>query len=706
MAAGQSPTGVRPTEAVRFDFPLNYPVKPPVPSLRPDFNRDLPHFQPFLYCGRPVPCLYDGRLVELLQRDGFWALCDQTAVWLRRAADDSLMDEAHGWEPVRRDDLQVFLKADAESLRGVVSPQGGHQVHQLDYIRTVSEPRTTVFGMIRDRVAPSDPQSMVSFLDEHDGPDGAKYLVGRSLALLVWAGRTKDGQLVRCGRYSPESVSTAGELWDRAELYGCSKEFDNGVRRIQRVVSQYAWLRSFPLAIVFLVRRPFRLVGSDSDIEICPYMTSFAILGASSGKTAAVTPAGHRQPMSHTLLSRMTTGKRDTTNRRWALVGAGSVGSKIALHLARAGRGPAVVIDNQMMGAHNMARHALHPAVGNPSSWMGRKAETLALVLGGLGRPVKSVFADATALASSEEEGAALRNEDTWAIVNSTASIPVRNALASLDRGPRVIETSLFALGKVGVITVGGPDGSPSTSDLMAEFYRKMVDDASLSRMFENHTDSISRQDIGQGCGSMTMVMSDGRLSLQAAGMAEYLLQKHEDGLPAGAGAILIGLLDDDELGVTWQSHEVPPVIAVPATVSGESWTVRVHRRAIDKIEKEARRWSRVETGGIAMGCVSEVTRSITVVDVLPCPEDSKRSATSFLLGTAGGQREILAFSKRSNDYLYVVGTWHSHLGEAEASKLDKDTARTWALEAKRPALSLIKSPRDLTAWIADVEGT
>ena len=33
----------------------------------------------------------------------------------------------------------------------------------------------------------------------------------------------------------------------------------------------------------------------------------------------------------------------------WALVGAGSLGSKIGLHLGRAGRGPAAIIDSAMM---------------------------------------------------------------------------------------------------------------------------------------------------------------------------------------------------------------------------------------------------------------------------------------------------------------------------------------------------------------------
>ena len=101
-SCGKSPSGVRPKEKVRFDFPSDYPSSPPRVSLRRDFNRNLPHMQPYLLSGRPVPCIYDGDITELLHQEGLVSILNQISVWLDRAALLNLMDPEQGWEPVRR----------------------------------------------------------------------------------------------------------------------------------------------------------------------------------------------------------------------------------------------------------------------------------------------------------------------------------------------------------------------------------------------------------------------------------------------------------------------------------------------------------------------------------------------------------------------------------------------------------------------------
>ena len=66
----------------------------------------------------------------------------------------------------------------------------------------------------------------------------------------------------------------------------------------------------------------------------------------------------------------------------WALLGAGSLGSKLAAHAARAGHAPAIVADSADLTPHNAARHVLFPEEGliGPS-FIGPKAERLAEAL-------------------------------------------------------------------------------------------------------------------------------------------------------------------------------------------------------------------------------------------------------------------------------------------------------------------------------------
>lgn len=100
-----------------------------------------------------------------------------------------------------------------------------------------------------------------------------------------------------------------------------------------------------------------------------------------------------------------------------------------------------------------------------------------------------------------------------------------------------------------------------------------------------------------------------------------------------------------------------------------------------------------VETGGYLIGTCSARLRTITVVDVLPAPADSRRSATLFVLGTAGAKAAIMQRHRESGNTLLDVGTWHSHLAETGASPTDRATARKLAEERAPPAVLLIATP-------------
>lgn len=701
---GCSPSGVRSEEVVRFDFPQDYPAAPPVPSLRPDFNRDLPHFQPILRAGRPVPCIYDGDLGELVHADGFLGMVVQTANWLRRAADDSLMDPEQGWEPVRRDSLQDWLVADPDDLRRAVDPGGGVQFRPFRYLLRRKAAGDAVYGRVGRSVIDIVGQETLDLLVEPKMSGSVMIGPGRSVAMLLWAGTDRSGVPLQCDEYLPETVSNAADLVERAGMYGCAEPLKQGVLGLRRFVGRNGHLAAFPVAVIMLVRRPLRVIGTDSQIEICPYVGSLALaIAGTDDERIAVRPAIHLEGMSREVLARMSTKEEILERPPWVLVGAGSVGSKIALHLARVGAGPSVVVDNDTLLPHNMARHALHPA-GPDTPLLGWKAESVGAVLSSLDQRARPVCADVREVLESDTDEYGLLSETPWAIVNSTASFAVRDALTR-HRGPaRVIETALFASGRIGVLTVEGPGRNPRTADLMAEFDCLREYDRRLRNLFEGGDGGLSRQEIGQGCGSMTMAMSDGRVSLFTAGMAEYIRQRQRDGLPDGVGELWVGDLDDNGMGVRWESVCVLPVEVVGIEVSGTPWSVRVHERARTKIEEEVGRWADVETGGIVVGRWFEGSRTFNVVDVLPAPEGSRRAPDAFELGASGGRNVIMEYSQRPGQCLDVLGTWHSHLVGREPSETDRRTAERLAGELRRPTLSLITAPGGFAVWVADVQ--
>jgi hypothetical protein len=128
MADGHSPNGVRAVEPVTLILPAAFPLKPPVIYLRPDFDRSLAHVNPGPPDEQPVPCIYDGSLLELVQQQGLAGILNQLVLWLENAALGRLIDPQHGWEPVRRDSLDDFVVADAAHLRSLVTRQEGYAI--------------------------------------------------------------------------------------------------------------------------------------------------------------------------------------------------------------------------------------------------------------------------------------------------------------------------------------------------------------------------------------------------------------------------------------------------------------------------------------------------------------------------------------------------------------------------------------------------
>ena len=702
---GESPSGVRLKEIVRFDFPADFPLGPPELSLRPDFNRDLPHMQPWLTGGRPVPCIYDGDPAELLHREGLAGVLNQTVVWLERAALGALIDPTQGWEPVRRDAFEDYLVADADGLRRLVNRGGGYGFLEFTYLKHAANDRPGfVHGQISASTVRLTPKSVPNLFREMSVHRDSPLRHGKSLALAVWPGKHPSGELIVNNVYLPETVRDVDDLKKRAALYNCAKELDTALGLLKQRVSVYREAGPFTLAIILLARRPFDVIGSESPIELCPYVVDICSPGlfADSGATT-VRPAAHRHSISRPLLTRMTGGAVTLERPRWTLVGAGSLGSKLALHLARAGNGPEVVLDKSSMTPHNAARHALVPATGDMQLlWMDAKARVLCEALRGLDHEATPLAADVVAVLTSRRNSHRLGSERSWAVVNSTASLVVREAIAATRRMPvRVIETLLFTGGLAGLVTTEGPERNPNTTDLMAEFYTLLREDAVLARIIFGSDDNVSRRSIGQGCGSLTMAMSDGRLSLFAAGMSEYLLARQRDGLPHDGGEILIGRLSEDGLGLKWHTRRVSPVIVVRA-MNRKSWCTHIHSRALKKIQEETARWPKVETGGVLMGRISEGSRTVHVVDVLSPPEDSSRSADKFVLGRRGLRQQMAAYSEAVDWSLYCLGTWHSHLSPSGPSETDRATAKAVSLARLTPSLFLIHTPTDFHALLAD----
>lgn len=708
-AAGKSPTGVRLVEPVFFQFPADYPANPPRIYLRTDFNRSLPHIQP----GNPEdpvePCYFEGDPRELLHRQDIGAIVNQLVYWLERAAKDELIDQEQGWEPVRRDSIDDYAVVEHSSLRQLVGKRPAFRflpVEYVKYIPTVESQRSekgySFYGSVQSDPVPVNWDYLGALRVPSTSSKVFQY--GDSIAIFATPGRLPSGTPFIYDHYVPETVTNVSTLIQQAYEYGCGKELEDTLSHLHQITENVQGVtQRIPILIILCARRPTHLIGSSSDLELIPYLLeTLAPMFTDDYATFPVHPVALRHAISPQLL-RDVSGINIPDDRMLVHLGCGSLGLKIALHMARAGLAPSIVADNRTLSPHNTARHALIPVKERfDISWMNRKAGALSGAISGLGQSADAVNIDAVSLGADKKRLWKVIPKKTWAVVNSTASLAVRDTLAVLPTETmpaRVLETSLFAEGSVGLMTIEGPDRNPNTSDLILEAYEIIRSDETLRERFFGNNGDLERQEIGQGCSSTTMIMPDADISLFSASMARKLLEMRKRQLPE-SGQVLIGKLDDDGLGLTWTTDDIAPYHSVQAE-NDSTGQIRISPRAHQLIIEECGEYQAVETGGIILGSASEIRKTIVITNVLPAPADSQRSAATFVLGTQGVKQMVEDYAKPTGYVLHCVGTWHSHLQDTGGSPRDYQTAEMIAAKIAIPSVLLIKTPSGYRAILA-----
>lgn len=688
-ADGASPNGVRAEEPITVRFGAGFPATAPRFFLRPDFDRSHPHIQPRSAIGLPEPCISAVAPEELLRARGIHGLLDQLALWLERAARVELIAPTQGWEPTRRDCFDDIVVVDTAWLPTL--PKRDAETRFFEAIlSTFQNEAGTAYGIVALTSTTPLRTTFMKDLAAHSR---------RTICIAAWSGKLPSGQPFVAAQYEPETVTDIASLQARAHRLGCGPQLASSLQMLQSRLGAGRFGIPRPVAIIMMARRPCPVIGQGSIWELLPYIVEVSggdDLGPASTKPVRL--AMHRDAISPALLRRASGDTGPDAPKPWTLLGCGSVGSHIALHLARAGRAPAHVVDKAWMAPHNYARHALHPMSPHEGMVLLPKSFLLSEAIGALGQSARAH--DINLLTARQLlPRSAVAPRDVALLVNATGSLAVRDALAAdgPDTRARAAETCLFANGRVAYLGLEGPDCNPSIADLAAHVYHLFSEDARVAHLvIDEGPVDLS---IGQGCASLTMPMSDARLSAMAAPMAERIATWHANGLPATSGQIFIGALDEDGMSVRWQQHEAQPWTVLRSRARDIS--VRVAPDAVRNISDAVTARPGVETGGVLIGRWSDVASTFHVVDVLSAPADSVFSRDLFVLGTNGLTEAITDIVARSRGTLYPLGTWHNHLVDSGPSHIDRRAAQMLAHEQHIPVLLLIHTPggyRFLTA--------
>lgn len=697
QADGVTPNGIRGEEPVWLVFPSTWPMRAPRVWLREDFPQDLPHINPHQAGQRVNPCLFEGSLDEVLHRFGLERIIDQLSDWLTKAASGELIDLGQGWEPTRRDFSPSTVVFSAESAivkvpenGAVLAVQGQYFAHD-EALHAVASESLEAWQPAFSRVG----RELRNF----------KFALGE---LPFFFARCVDesGTPRVVSDYAPETVGDLESLLGKATSLGARADLEQSLKRYaQEMLLKGVWARDVLAVVVLLVHRPARLVGApDRTVEMLPYVVRFAVNPRDPfAPIGDAHPAFHSHRVSPALLALASGLPIPSKRPKLAMLGCGSLGSKVALHLGRAGMGNMVFVDNEVVSPHNGARHALIPprdAALNPNK--------VALMEGAfqqLGHDdCVSHPVDAADVLLDEGRADEVLGLGETVIVDTTASLRVAAAAAAslpLSKVPtrRLMQAGMYAQGKVAYLFAEGVARSVTADDLRACLFERCRHEPSLRKQLGGDGSDATRIFVGDNCRSLTMPMADSKVSRAAALVSGQLEHWLTGELPV-LGQLCIGVEDAAGIGMSWVRDELQPSVVLHS-YDEDGWTVRVLATVADTIEAEARRWGAAETGGALIGHLSRSTRTIIVAGMIEAPPDSKRSPANFILGTEGLVPALKAANTESLGHLHFIGTWHSHPMGGNHSGLDRDTLHRIAQEAQGlPAVSLVWTPQGLVVAV------
>lgn len=679
---GQSATGVLATEPVVFEFGESWPTVAPKIGLRKDFPRNLPHINPYTEGDYVRPCVHMGSLSELMHQDGFESIVDQIVDWLHKAAAGTLMNPLQGWEPTRRDESRDTVEFDADSLVTLISQESG--IFKL--------PATFMsLGTIKHVVVYPDVNGgkNISYkAQEVTGPYGLciNGVTSTFVAIPPKDDATREPPVF--DEYEPETVKNVPDLLEKARRY----KIDDAalinainafyISSIKKSKGEPAWPGGFCLVVVLAIRRPIKLISSyGRTIELLPYIIHHAPTSSEkkSLKLAEAKPAYHLQCISPMVLRETSGTTKANPDYPLVWLGLGSLGSKLALHLAKSGFGSHTMVDNDIFSPHNAARHALWFMPDH--MFLQTKVYLMAEALAKLGhRNIHPIFENAITVLSDEGLFKKIAGLESL-IVDSTASLQVFNAVCSstllAQFSGRYARTAMLSEGRVAFIAIEGPKRSSRIDDLMAYFYAQCRINPKLRAKLGEGEKKLGQVFVGQNCSSITTVMPDSRISRAAASTALKLEQWLQAGFPV-QGSLSYGVEDVAEVGMSWETLTIDPSW-VMHTPSDGGWEVRILANVVEAIEQDVRKWGKNETGGPLLGRVYPGRRCIVIGDVVDAPPDSKRAPTRFTLGVEGLDDSLKQAHKDTFGHLIFVGTWHSHPAGGGLSSIDRDTLRNFS---------------------------
>lgn len=368
---------------------------------------------------------------------------------------------------------------------------------------------------------------------------------------------------------------------------------------------------------------------------------------ASSIPLALLQPYTHLDRQMAQICNGITDASSSTTEI--VAIGAGALGSQVFLNLARSGFGKWVIVDDDALLPHNLARHALVGGVGYAKSVLVSMVGNELLQTADFARPLA---ANILAQNSSPELEQALNQSSL--VLDMSASIPVARHLARERKGAAARRASLYLSpsGRDLVLLAEDASRKLKLDALEMQYYRALITREELA---EHLSQPAGRVRYGRTCRDLSLVLSQEDVALHSAIGARAV--RTVTSQPDQAFIRIWRASDDMQV----QAFDIPISPTIELAIPPAGWTLCTDQHVMDKVRAIRAAKFPNETGGVLIGTVDSERKIVYVVDCLPSPKDSIETPGSYVRGTEGLEACIQFVRQATGGEVDYIGEWHSH---------------------------------------------
>lgn len=358
---------------------------------------------------------------------------------------------------------------------------------------------------------------------------------------------------------------------------------------------------------------------------------------------------------------------------RGVLAGVGALGSSLFNIWHRIGWGNWTLVDDDIVLPHNLTRHTVRDHDTGFFKVSACAEEAVAVYPAQSGPTGIPACIDAAGVAAVS--GALT---EAQLVVDATATLGAPRELSHRDYSARTVSTFFSPSGQASVMLMEDATRDLRLLALEAQYYRAVL----RQEWGRTHLQAPGSVRTGGSCRDVSLVLSLELVQLHAAILARQVR------VAAGQADARISVWTHEADGGGVTRYDVPVLPSRQMRAAG--WTIGWDAG----IEAQLRAWRAqslpAETGGILLGIVDTVLKTIQVVDVLPAPQGSEGSPHGFIRVASQTLLErVRETRERTGNAVDYVGEWHSHPDGCAVAPSDIDLLQLASLSERLGAEGL-----------------